>query len=87
METIYKYPLYIQDVQTLQLPKGAEILCVQTQMQMPYLWAIVDPEVKEKEDVVVRTIGTSHEFRDGAELLYVGTYQLPSLVFHVFIKQ
>lgn len=86
METIYKYPIKIIDEQIVTMTEGADILCVQIQNGMPCLWALVDPDIEETETVVIRTIGTGHKFSDGDSCLYIGTYQLPSLVFHVFRK-
>ena len=48
MKTIYKYTLDSHDC-TLQLPKGAEILTVQLQNQIPTLWALVNPMTVTEE--------------------------------------
>lgn len=88
METIWKFELKITDEQVIRVPEGTDILCVQVQKGKPFLWAIVDKEITTYEDRIIRTIGTGHEFEDGASLLYIGTYQLSEgdLVFHVFQK-
>lgn len=87
METIYKYDLQVTDHQVIQLPKGAKILTVQEQLQIPCIWALVDP-IAQKEDVEVWTFGTGHEMTDSlsGKIKYLGTYQLNGgrLVFHVF---
>jgi hypothetical protein len=82
--TIWKFDLETTDVQTVKMPRGAEIIAVQTQRDTPRLWAVVDP----KMPLVSRTfyvVGTGHEFTTGNKR-YIGTYQLMdgSLVFHVF---
>ena len=35
MEKIYKYPLALEDKQTIEMPIGSQILCVQTQFNQP----------------------------------------------------
>lgn len=83
MRTIYKYPLVRCDLQTIPMPAGAKILAVQTQHDLPYLWAMVDsgspPEPRD-----FRTYGTGHDVDQEGD--YIGTYQLRggALVFHVF---
>ena len=42
MKRIYKYQLIVTDRQDVQLPEGAEILTIQTQVDTPCLWALVD---------------------------------------------
>lgn len=84
MKTLYKYPLEVTDEQTIELPKGAEILCVQVQKEAPCIWAKVDPTPSIIEQVAIKTYGTGELFPDGEE--YIGTYQLyeGDLVYHVF---
>lgn len=89
MRTIYKYPLWSPhpaDLVCIPLPDGAQVLCVQTQNDMPMLWAIVDPE-KTKVKRAFRVYGTGHPLQ-GFERVdtYIGTFQLLKnyLVFHVF---
>lgn len=84
MKTIYKYPLKVADTQNVVLPVGAKVLCVQTQNEVPCLWALVD-NTFPTEIRCFCTFGTGHEYT-GMDLTYVGTYQLSGgeLVFHVF---
>jgi hypothetical protein len=83
---IWKWTLSKTDLQSLPMPEGAEVLSVQTQGEMPQLWALAD----EKAPIVLRTFatyGTGHPIPDGDNLsFFVGTYQLRGgeLVFHVF---
>jgi hypothetical protein len=91
MRTIYKYLLEPADIQTLELPRFAKLLCVQIQDGFPYLWAEVDTD-QPTEHRYFRTYGTGHphvpEDKDLPEEYapkYLGTYQLRSkLVFHVY---
>ena len=82
--TIHKYDLPEKDAFTLELPRGAKILAIQTQNAKPKFWALVNAKaVKVKRNFVC--VGTGHEF-DGAKKKYVGTYQQHggALVLHVF---
>ncbi len=80
--TIWKYDLSVTDEVELTIPRGAQILTVQTQGELPQLWVLVQPE-NETEIRRFFTFGTGHPFTGG---LYVGTYQLNNgvLVLHVF---
>jgi hypothetical protein len=83
---IFKYPLKVVDEQVLSLPLGAKILCVQSQLGEPKLWALVDPDAPQ-ENRVIRTHGTGHPVADtNHNLFYLGTYQLQGghVIFHVF---
>lgn len=89
MKTIYKYQLETTDFQSITLPKGYEILTVQTQNQTPCLWVLHDKKPEKFEDVEINIIGTGHAIYhvDGkTERKYIGTYQLHGgqLIFHVF---
>ena len=82
---IWKFPLNVTDLQSHPIPEGAQLLAVQTQDDMPQLWALVD----EKAPIVHRnfaTYGTGNPMPDGDPGVYVGTYQIRggALVFHVF---
>ncbi|AQY22662.1 DUF7352 domain-containing protein [Riemerella anatipestifer] len=83
-KVVYKYPLLVQGVQFVSLPKGAEILCVQEQNRKPCLWALVNP-LAEKQDVRIITSSTGEVFNT-KNLKYIGTYQLPDngFVGHLF---
>ena len=75
MKRIYKYQLEVTDEQYLELPKGADLLCVQTQNGKPCLWAIIDDEKKVTEKLQIITHGTGH-LVFGNIGQYLGTYQL-----------
>jgi hypothetical protein len=80
MKTIYKYTLDSQDC-TLQLPKGAEILTVQLQNQIPTLWALVNPmTVTEERHICI--VGTGWQVEDNMK--YITTYMDGYFVWHVF---
>jgi hypothetical protein len=87
MLTIFKYPIPVEDHFTLELPKDAKILTVQTQRGTPQLWAMVDSET-EKEVRYFRLSGTGHPLgEDYLRIInYIGTFQIENgaLVFHLF---
>ena len=83
-KTIWKFQLE----PVISMPKGAEILTVQTQAGTPFVWALVNPEA-ENEYRYFDIFGTGHNVPVGTEVMkYVATYQLHggNLVFHVFEK-
>lgn len=75
MKKIYKYPIKVVDIQTVKLPKGAIILTTQLQEEKPYIWAYVDPNEIEAEDVTLRVYGTGQEIDDSLDLTYIGIIQ------------
>ncbi len=81
--TIWKYQLAVDDIQFIEMPKGAQLLSVQVQYGIPCLWARVDPDA-ELEFVEIVTYVTGGMARNN--LQYIGTYQLHSGSFigHVF---
>ena len=85
MKTIWKFGFDIEDQITIKMPKGAEILSVQTQNGGPQLWALVDDAAIPSEPRRFELYGTGHPFREG-EQKFIGTFQLHggSLVFHLF---
>lgn len=90
MKRVYKYELKLEDNQILKLPKGARILDVRTQgdSENPFLWALVDPDEKETEEVVLLIRGTGHDIEMGdMDLVHISSYRMygGSLVYHVFV--
>jgi hypothetical protein len=80
--TIWKYPLGSHQT-TVSMPKGADILCVQTQNEVPTIWCRVDPNAARLSRTFV-IVGTGHDCEKDA--FYIGTFQLSggAFVFHVF---
>lgn len=86
MRKIFKYDVDINDYFTLELPKRAKILTVQSQRGVPYLWILVDPEEKLMKRTF-RVAGIGHIIDEPDEKLnYINTFQLYNgdLVFHLF---
>lgn len=86
--TIWKYQVSLQDDITdditIDLPTGAQILCVQMQRDVPYVWAMVDPEAP-LESRSLRIYGTGEPV-SAAPGRYIGSFQLLNglYVYHLF---
>ncbi len=79
--TVWKYLLSHYD-EIIMMPRGAVVLCVQTQRGQPCLWVKVNPKL-ELEGRHFLTFGTGHPNVEGN---YIGTYQVEAgqFVFHIF---
>lgn len=86
-KTIWKYQCETTDKFVIRIPKGAEILTVQTQHSHPFIWVLVDPE-EEAEERIFKIFGTGHAIvsEKGMNREYVGTFKQGNeiLVFHLF---
>jgi len=88
--TVWKYPLRITDDQELRLPKGARVLTIQAQHDVPCLWALVDSQETETELWQLVMLGTGHQAPpDLAWFQYAASYQVQQgrLIFHVFLRR
>lgn len=88
---VYKYPLEVTDKQQINLPKGAEILTIQTQAGAPQMWVHVNSENADQAHELrsFETYGTGHPMKYlqmDKERRYIGTYQIENgqFIFHVF---
>ena len=84
MTTIYKYQLN-DEFNEIEMPSGAEILSVQTQNNIPCIWAIVETDNPiEKRKLMI--VGTGNEMNPCVLYVFIGTFQLVKLglVYHVF---
>lgn len=89
MKTIWKYSLNVDDIVTLEMPEGAEVLTIQTQYGEPQIWALVDP-IKPSVKRHFRVYGTGHNISYNIlKENYIGTFQMyqGQLVFHLFELQ
>lgn len=88
MEKIFKYPVFLQDEFSVNLPEGAQILSVQMQGGKPFFWALIDTDAPLKKYTFI-VVGTGNPVKPG-DKQFVGTFQMygGELVFHLFmIKQ
>ena len=91
--TIWKYPVSCTGDFVLEMPKGAQILTVQTQGGEPQLWVLVDPDEKEMVRVRFLLLATGQPVEGTVKKFIgkwarVGTFQLEGgkLVFHLFLE-
>jgi len=77
---VWKFPIVYQDTQVLSLPRGAKILHFDAQgigelSERLWIWAEVNPDLKEYEDRCFAVVGTGHAFMDtpGYTLAHVGS--------------
>ena len=82
---IWKFPLEIDDLVSVEMPFGARVLTIQVQNGQPCLWALVEPRNTSDGTTQLRIVGTGHDFDGKGE--YIDTFQLMdgALVFHVFL--
>ena len=87
MDTIFKYPIPVNNRFSLKLPKGAEILTVQEQQDNPKIWALVNSE-NETETRNFVLVGTGYSIEEKDSLNYIGTFQLLNgrFIGHLFEK-
>lgn len=84
---IFKYPILVTDVQSLEMPAGAKVLSIAEQHERVCIWALVDPSAP----IVLRRLvihGTGHQADDIVGMQFVGTFisHGGTLVFHAFIE-
>jgi hypothetical protein len=89
MKTIWKLPLEpVVGTQVIEMPRGAQILYVQTQdTDTAYLWAIVESGNKlESRTILMAFTGKEFPKKPGSagKAFYIGTFQINGLVWHVF---
>jgi hypothetical protein len=87
MLTIWKQVLKPADVQQIEVPRGAELLCAREQHERICVWFRCDPaEPFELRGIAI--CGTGHPAPPAEECRYLGTASLQggSLMFHVFEK-
>ncbi len=86
-DTIWKYPLELDDTVLIAMPAGALPLSVAMQGDTPCLWAAVDSAAARQEVHRFYVRGTGHPLRlDPSACRFLGTLLLQplGLVFHVF---
>lgn len=91
MMTVWKYPLSIEDRQTIDMPRGTRALSVQVQHGELTVWALVDDDQRENLAPVNFLItGTGNPIQGLAfeSWRFLSTVQLMQgqMVFHVFVQ-
>ena len=85
MQTIWKTVLKPTDLQEIEVPKGAEMLCAREQYDEIAVWYRCDPEAP-KEPRKIALCGTGHTAPPHDQCRYLGTGSLHGgkLILHVF---
>lgn len=86
-KVIYKYPILIQSIQHIKLPVNTKILCVQSQNNNAFIWALVHPEnLMQERRFELFSTGETIGCDMGIDRQYIGTFQLfnGSYVGHLF---
>lgn len=86
MIKIYKQTLKIHIEQFIQLQIGSEILSVQEQYGLICLWYRCDTENQNKQRLI-HIYGTGQPCDDSLQFRFIGTVQIGSFVWHVFIDK
>lgn len=85
MKTIWKYHIPISGLIPVEMPKGAKFLTVQVQNEAACVWALVSPSAdNETRYLEVHGTGTPIHGDMGIERKYIGTFQQPPFVWHLF---
>ncbi len=93
VKTIWKFPLDITDRQTIQMPQGAQVLCVQMELatthgvpsilymrDTPCLWALIDKtHAPEPRTFTMHGLGDVDEREH-----YIGSFQHGAPMLHIF---
>ena len=90
MNAIYKYELSVYTLQTVSLPINSTVLSVVEQHQKVVVYAIVDVEQENIEEIVFLVLGTGEVFDnniDGYSFLNTVKLSGGSLMFHVFVEK
>lgn len=81
MKVIFKYKLILDGSQVMDMPPG-EILTVQLQDGVPFIWALVDEKAaRVKREIEI--FGTGYDVPPVTRK-YIGTFQESGFVWHVF---
>lgn len=87
MQKIYKYPLEVKDVIILHAPKGAKILSAALHNNEICIWALVNPDEIEQEQVTIEVYGTGNIIETNMlERRFLGTVVAGRFVWHIFEK-
>ncbi|MBT2759901.1 hypothetical protein [Paenibacillus sp. ISL-20] len=87
--SVWKYTLEVDESQDIDMPKGSEIISVETQGESIVIYALVRPQ-EEKDTYRVLVYGTGHDIHlNVTEYKFLGTAKFGNgeLMFHVFYKR
>lgn len=84
MLTIYKYPVFFHTDFGLLMPKGAVVLSIQMQNNIPCMWVEVDNEEPEMEEKKFKMYFTGDRINSCLNLKYITTLQSGDYVCHFY---
>lgn len=89
MKAIYKYELKLEEYQVINMQHDAVVLSVQIQDGKIFIWALVDNSKSLDGNRSFNIYGTGQEISrlenwTLEQIIYIGTVQLGSFVWHVF---
>lgn len=88
MRKIFKYPISVIPEQNIKAPFGARWLDVQVQGEVLCLWAVVDPELIDSEyRISIKGTGVEISELEMPNIKHIGTVQMGSYVWHVFVER
>lgn len=89
MKIIYKYPLSMNDSQTISVHGGVKPLSAQTQYESPVVWVEVDMESNDYPTYEFKIIPTGAPYPIDDELQFLDTLQMLAgqLIFHVYWRR
>ena len=88
IETIWKYPIDIEDSIQIRMPLGAKVLHVGVQDGVPTIWARVRPGDDDTELRHFTVVGTGHPIPiDEGRLVHLGTFFHGPFVWHLFEQE
>lgn len=84
MRAVFKYTLQLLKWQTIAIPVGGKILCIDAQSNEPCMWVDVDTYETNRIDVSIEIYCTGEFFPDGNKE-YLGTFQIQGgYVYHAY---
>lgn len=86
-KVVWKFTIPVNDVVTIEMPRGEKVLHAAEQHGVPTMWALVDPK-ETMENREFRFAGTGHPIAERHIGSFVGTFFMRGgLVFHIFETQ
>lgn len=84
MRTIFKYPVPADDLFSIEMPVGSNVLCVQVQHGSPFIWVDVDPR-KDSVSRYFQIVGTGQDLPI-KPYKYIGTFQTAegNFIWHLY---
>ncbi len=89
-KVVYKYSLNWDKEQKIRIDSEAIVLDVQVQYSAITLWALVDPDPQDIDEITVYVFETGEPIQqDISNLKYLGTLQFDDgmFIYHVFMEK